>query len=232
MAKNSSIFLLLLVLFFCYLVNSTKFCYEKSDCGGHGKKCCSNVCLKRNYCDGKCLFDKECDEEYGELCVERQCTCAGSPCLDLYEATTKIICQYDSQCARNETCKDGVCQINEGYQQPLNTAVLVVVATVGLIVFAGSFYLCLRKQKTTRPSLAAKQAQLKAKSRKNSVKSAESNSPSKNCEASQDLERGNVKRHVEFKHFSHKKPPLTSPCSMVELSAIIEEDEVSEAISK
>lgn len=234
MAKLYMLVLVVALLFLCHSIcSSATFCYDTSTCE-EGKKCCGNVCLKRQSCDGKCLLDNECDEDYGELCVEQQCTCASSPCLN-GEATTKIICHYDLQCPQNETCKDSVCQEDEPTDtQPLNTTVLAVVATVGLIVFAGAFYLCLRQQKSTRPSIAAKEAHHKAileRKRENSIKS-DSNTSLRN-DFAHVLERGNAKRHLEHKHLAaHKKPPLSSPCSMVELSAIIEEDEVSEVVSK
>lgn len=225
-----SIVTLLVALLFLSLPVEPKFCVDSSECE-QGKQCCDRVCLKRKSCDGLCMSDNDCDNIYGELCVDQSCTCASSPCLDEL-ANTRIVCHYNSQCPKNETCKNGICQVEERTgTQPLNTSVLVVVATVGLIVFAGAFYLCLRQQKSSRPSLAAKEAHHQAMERaKTNTKGIQvGGSPSIKKNFSYE-ERGNGKNRLLAP--KHTKPPLTSPCSVVELSAIIEEDEISEAIPK
>jgi hypothetical protein len=177
--------------------------------------------------------------DYGESCTLRKCECVQPQCApETFDQATSKPCIDESHCTKNETCKGGVCQTLDSVTKSkgMNAVVLGIVATVGLIIFAGAFYLCLRKQHSSRPSLAAKEAHHRAVERARTNEQSVQANRAPNSEESRGssqkkTHKNSGKRHFEAKG-SHKKPPITSPSSLIELSAIIEEDEISEVASK
>lgn len=237
MDKKILYFVLFVALFGTVTV-AVKFCLVSSDCV-HGKRCCERLCLSRKACSGLCSSDLDCDKEYGESCTLRKCSCVQPPCtLETINQNRIQECVYESQCYKNQTCKDGKCRSLDSITETkgMNPAVLGVVATIGLIIFVGAFYLCLRNQRSSRPSLATKQAhhhkQLMERERMN-----ERNALEPNTEATVEIENSqsnehhsNGKRRSDIKNL-YKKPPITSGSSLIELSVVEEEDEISEIAS-
>lgn len=229
------------VVLFWRSADCVKFCRVSSDCID-GKRCCESLCLTRKACNGLCSTDLDCDKDYGESCTIGKCSCVRPPCtLETINQNKRQECLDESQCYKNQTCKDGVCRDLDSISatKGMNPAVLGVVATVGLIIFVGAFYLCLRNQRSSRPSLAAKQAhhhhQVMERERMNEQNVHEENlerKANKDTENSLSYEhpcRG--KRLYDMKNMHKKTTSIIKGSSLVELSVVEEEDEMSDIAS-
>ncbi|XP_032224424.2 uncharacterized protein LOC116606011 [Nematostella vectensis] len=212
-------------------------CLVYSDCG-LAKKCCENVCLARLSCDGSCSAHMDCDQDYGEECIKSRCRCVREPCIT--ERGDKQECDRDADCAANKTCINSFCQTRKTFpvRDPnFSPAVLGVVATVGLVMFAGAFYCCLRKQHTSRPSLAAKEAHVRAIERSKSTlndydETSERRNADRNSEKSLFGQTNGSNEPLRCEHARRQeaihKRPSSGLVGSLDLSAIMEEEEISE----